>query len=316
MSEDRKYSLSAWSSEREPLPTRKADEDYSDYFRRLLSEWSFRAKEAEQVHETWRRRLQLCGIRDTDCRQRIFIVLRELMESAFLKNDYIDTGMPKEDREQAIRELEELGFKELCQLEGADWKFALLTRHLRKEGERRVIVDEQMAGFYIDEMHGVITDEAAEAFFRFTTLTRLAYHELDQLNTQRPQRPKTKPALTPKQEAVNDFVGKIISLAKVAYDTYNGKQLSPGVHQPEVTIVIKRDELVNRMNNRVKSDFEELAAICYPPDSKLNARLCQYVRQLQKDDFFGKLPNNLLAELLAPIVKLRVGTVTNYLSQK
>jgi hypothetical protein len=55
------YSFSAWSSEREPLPPRNADEDYGDYFRRLMSEWSFRAKEAEQVHKKWKRRLGASG---------------------------------------------------------------------------------------------------------------------------------------------------------------------------------------------------------------------------------------------------------------
>ena len=164
------------------MPPRNADEDYSDYFCRLMSEWSFRAKEAEQVHEKWKRRLDASGgVRESDCKRRIFIVLQELMDSAFLKNDYIDTGMPQEDCIRALQELKELGFQELCQIDGADWKFALLTRHLRKKGESRVIVDEQMAGFYIDEVREQIPEEAAEAFFRFATFTSLAYQEIDRL---------------------------------------------------------------------------------------------------------------------------------------
>ena len=237
MSEEGKtsYSFLAWSSERGPLPPRNADEDYGDYFRRLMSEWSFRAKEAEQVHEKWKRRLGASGgVRESDCKRRIFIVLQELMESSFLKNDYIDTGMPQEDCKRALQELEEHGFQELCQMDGADWKFALLTRHLRKQGERRVIVDEHMAGFYIDEVREQIPEEAAEAFFRFATLTRLAYQELDQI---KPTRKKDED-MTPEQKAVEDFVGKIISLVESAFEKYNGEMVSPGVNQAEVKITI------------------------------------------------------------------------------
>ena len=182
MSENNKISLSEWSSEERPLPPPRVNEDYGDYFRRLLTEWSYRAKEAEKVHERWRTKLEWSGgVRESDCTYRIFIVLKELMDSAFLKDDYIDTGIPKVDREQAQKELESLGFGELCQMEGADWKFALLTRHLRKQGESRLIIDEKMAGFYIEDVREKITEDAAEAFFRFATFMRLAYQEIDRL---------------------------------------------------------------------------------------------------------------------------------------
>lgn len=314
MSEEGKtsYSFSAWSSERGPLPQRNADEDYGDYFRRLMSEWSFRAKEAEQVHEKWKRRLGASGgVRESDCKRRIFIVLQELMESSFLKNDYIDTGMPQEDCKRALQELKEHGFQELCQMDGADWKFALLTRHLRKQGERRVIVDEHMAGFYIDEVREQIPEEAAEAFFRFATLTRLAYQELDQI---KPTRKKDED-MTPEQKAVEDFVGKIISLVESAYEKYNGEMVSPGVNQAEVKITILKDDLISLMEIKKKNKFDELLTLCYPVNGQSKARFCKYVSQLQRKDFFGKLPNNLLAGLLAPIVGLKEGSVKNYLSQ-
>lgn len=318
MSEENKTAISflAWSSERGPLPPRKADEEYSDYFRRLLTEWSFRAKEAEKVHATWRRRLELSGIREVDCRQRIFVVLKELMESAFLKNDYIDTGMPEEDCKRALEELEELGFGKLCQVEGADWKFALLTRHLRKQGDPRVIVDEQMAGFYIDEMREIITDEAAEAFFRFATLTRLAYQEMTQLKSHRKsEKSKVNDNLTPEQKAVRAFVAKIVSLAEMAYDEWNGKRIVPAVHKAEVEIIIEKDSLVRHMQRLQKEEFDVLSEKCYPEDSTSNSKLCLFVSQLQREGYFGQLPNKQLAKLLAPIVKLAESTVTNYLSK-
>ena len=38
------------------------------------------------------------------------------------------------------------------EIEGADWKYALLSQQLRKPNEKRVLVDENRSGFYIDAM--------------------------------------------------------------------------------------------------------------------------------------------------------------------
>lgn len=150
----------------------------ADYFRRLL-ECSERAKEAVKTHETWKRR-HMNGLRELDCMQRILIVLGELLKSDFLRYDWFDTGFPKKDREQAVKELREQGFEELLQTEGADWKFALLDQ-LRSQEESRIVIEEHKAGFYISEMHDKLSVEAVEAFCRFVTFTRLAYQEIDRL---------------------------------------------------------------------------------------------------------------------------------------
>lgn len=290
---------------------RLSGEDYGVYYARLLDA-SYRASEAVKIHETWKRRLMMgSGVREVDCKQRILVVLRELLKSDFLLNDYIDTGVPKDDRKRAVQELRSLRFEELLEIEGVDWKYALLAQQLRGANEKRVLVDEKRSGFYIDEMREKLSDDALETFLWFATLTRLAYKELSQL----------KPATgddedkTPEQKAVEAFVGKIIKLANSAYETYNGQMVSPGVNQAEVMIVIEKDKLASRMQSKMKNNFEELKELCYPENAKSKARLCQYVRQLRRDNYFGKLPNNLLAELLAPIVGLKAGSVKNYLSQ-
>ena len=290
---------------------RYSDEDYGTYYVRLQSA-SYRAAEAVKIHETWKRRLMMgSGVTEQQCMQRILVVLRELLKSDFLMNDYIDTGVPKDDRKRAIQELRALRFEELLEIEGADWKYALLSQQLREPNEKRVLVDENRSGFYIDEMREKLSDDALETFLWFATLTRLAYKELSQL----------KPATnddenkSPEQKAVEAFVGKIIRLANSAYEQYNGKMVSPGVNQAEVMIVIEKEKIASRMQSKMKNDFDELKDLCYPENAKSKARLCQYVRQLRRDNYFGKLPNNLLAELLAPIVGLKAGSVKNYLSQ-
>ena len=91
--------------------------------------------------------------------------------------------------------------------------------------------------------------------------------------------------------------------------------VSPGVNQAEVKITILKDDLISLMEIKKKSKFDELLALCYPVNGQSKARFCKYISQLQRKDFFGKLPNNLLAGLLAPIVGLKEGSVKNYLSQ-
>jgi hypothetical protein len=289
---------------------RFSTEDYGTYYARLLS-ISYRAGEAIKIHETWKRRLMMgSGVREVDCIQRIFVVLSELLRSDFLCNDYIDTGIPKDDRERAVQEIRSLCFEELLEIDGADWKYALLSQQLRKPKEKRILVDENRAGFYIDEMHEKLTDEAVEVFLWFATMTRLAYKELEQIAPVR-----NNDARTPEQIAVDEFVGKIISLVESAYAEYNGKMVSPGVNQAEVEITVLKDDLISLMEIKKKSKFDELKALCYPINGQSKARFCKYVSQLQRKDYFGKLPNNLLARLLAPIVGLREGSVKNYLSQ-
>ncbi len=173
---EKNITLSQWADEERPIPIRKADEDYAAFFRRILNEWSYAAKEAELAHRRWCERLQMVGgVQSKDCRHRIFVVLRELFDSAFLKDDYIDTGMPREDCDLAVRELKRLGYDELCLMEGADWKFALLSRFLLREDVDYVMVDEMKAGYYINNVREEISESAAEAFCRFATFARLVH---------------------------------------------------------------------------------------------------------------------------------------------
>ena len=253
---------------------RLSTEDYGTYYARLLS-ISYRAGEAIKIHETWKRRLMMgSGVREVDCKQRILVVLSELLRSDFLCNDYIDTGVPKDDRERAVQEIRSLNFEELLEIDGADWKYALLSQQMRRPKEKRVLVDENRAGFYIDEMRENLTDEAVEVFLWFATMTRLAYKELDQIVPV-----KNKDARTPEQIAVDDFVGKIISLAQSAYEEYNGKMVSPGVNQAEVEITVLKDDLISLMEIKKKSKFDELKALCYPVNGQSKARFCKYVIQ-------------------------------------
>ncbi len=163
-----------------PLPERKDAETDSDYFLRLMGE-SQRALEAVGIHETWKRR-HMNTIRKLDYMHRLLIVLGELMNSGFLRADYFDTGLPREDCQHAADELAKMGFDELRQNADADWKFALLRQVILKSDTDRLIVDEERAGFYITEMSGQLTWGDAEAFFRFIAFARLVYEGIDSMD--------------------------------------------------------------------------------------------------------------------------------------
>ena len=132
-------------------------------------------------------------------------------------------------------------------------------------------------------------------------------------NKQKPSKDSQELVQTPEQKAVADFVDSIIMLVNTAYEKWNNQRVVPAVHKAEVHIVIKKEELIKFMQDKMKNDFEELCEFCYPEASKQD--FCQFVVQLQNDGYFGALPNKLLAEVLAPIAKISVGTARNYLSQ-
>lgn len=133
-------------------------------------------------------------------------------------------------------------------------------------------------------------------------------------NKQAPVEHSHIPVQTPAQKAVADFVDNIIILANEVYKEWNNKRVVPAVHESEVLIVIQKDELIKHMQDKKKNDFEALQELCYPETSKSKQFFCQYVVRLRNEGYFGRLPNNLLAKILAPIVKLAEGTVNNYLS--
>ena len=132
-------------------------------------------------------------------------------------------------------------------------------------------------------------------------------------NKQKPAKDSHESVQTPEQKAVADFVDSIIMMVNTAYEKWNNQRVSPGVHKAEVHIVIKKEELIKFMQDKVKNDFDELRELCYP--QLTNKNFFQFVSQLQDDGYFGELPNNLLAEIVAPIVNLTSGTARNYLSQ-
>lgn len=119
---------------------------------------------------------------------------------------------------------------------------------------------------------------------------------------------------TPQQQAIDEFSDKLTRLITTCYDQWNGKRCTPAAHQPEVVIVIQKEQMIQLLRQQQEESTKTLLNYCYPPTSQTKRTFCNYVLQLVDKGYFGSLPKKELALLLAPIVGLSSGTVTNYLS--
>ena len=124
----------------------------------------------------------------------------------------------------------------------------------------------------------------------------------------------TAPEQSPEQVAVGEFVDKITKLVIDAYNTWNNRRIVPSVHMSEVQIVIEKEKLISYIQGELKNNFDALKDICYPSNSESNHNFCRYVSSLQKEGYFGLLPKKHLAKIIAPIIKIKESTVSNYLS--
>ena len=292
-------------------PQKEADEDYSAYFNRLRKLWG-KVFQVEETHQRWKTK-HLNGVQERDLKRRIFIQLQELLKSGFLRNDYIETGMPEEDCKKAKEWLRREGWAGLLEeVDGAVWKLALLLRHLLKvKPVHCLLCDAGNVGFYISDMRERLRWEDVEAFFRFDTYMRLVYEDLNKLNDVEAcnHRGGSNDLEQQKERAVSDFVNKICQLADNVYSAWNGKEVNLGGQMGLAEVVVKRDELKSFIQNEQSKKFDELAERCFPSQAANKRKFCEYVKQLYETGFFGKLTKKELAKILAPIVGLAPGTV-------
>lgn len=169
----------------------------------------------------------------------------------------------------------------------------------------------------------VTPENFARMFFRRKDVDRQFLelqwkHELilDLIKKTEQQKPSVKIQFSPEEAAVKQLIDNANCLAQVLYEEWHGKKVLTGVHQPEVLIEIKQSELSDYLDDMKKNHFEELSQWCYPSTANNKQNFVKFVADLRDKGFFGRLPNNLIAPQLAPIIGLAVGTATNYLSVK
>lgn len=171
------------------LSSRAEGEDYESYFERLQHE-SEKAREAKETHATWKRRLEVMnGVSKENLKERIHIVLRELLNSDFLREDFDETIKSPTFCARSISELKQCGFEDLCGIEGVEWKYAFLRQHLLERDS--FLVDKKNAGIYISEMYDKLNYTGVEPFMRYATFAQLVYAEAQKMGVVLSQLVKT-----------------------------------------------------------------------------------------------------------------------------
>ena len=297
---------------RNKIPAKDTKEDWADYFQRLFNRWG-KAREIAETHNRWKAK-HPNGLLEYDFMQRICRHLMELLESGFLRIDYIDTGLPDEDCRNARQWLEKYKWGNLLEeVEGAEWKCALMIRHLKKRTEQFLVFDENNVGFYIEDMREKLSWDDVEAFFRFYTSMQLILEDVNQLRNKKSTESEDLDEDKEKTKAAEEFVKKICKLADVVFEKCNGISVNLGGKKGFTTVTIKGKELKAYMDEYKKNHIDELLSMCYPPSSGDKKKLCEFVGSLYKKGYFGTLPKSRLAEHMSPIVGLGIGYIQGLL---
>lgn len=117
-------------------------------------------------------------------------------------------------------------------------------------------------------------------------------------------------------KSIREFIDNITIMCGQLYEKWNDKTVTPGAHKAEARITIKYEELVQYLDEVRENNYDTLKAICYPKDSKYNRKFCRFVAELRTKGYFGKLPDNHIADTLGPIIGISAGTAANYLAEK
>ena len=121
---------------------------------------------------------------------------------------------------------------------------------------------------------------------------------------------------SPEEEAVNKFVDDIMKISNILYSIYEGKMVSLGVNKPTISIHIDPIGLHSYLDEQRNENYEKFKSYCFPHTSISNQTFCHYIVHLMGKGYFGQLPKQNMAETIAQVIGLNVGTVTNYLSKK
>lgn len=242
-----------------------------------------------------------------------------------LKNYYED----REDwRGEVAYDLEHRTLDVWRQQQGITRRPLSHAEHVQFLSERRASVIQQMQEGYpelwnLRERSGgydteVNEENFARMFYARRGIDRTFFHlqwELEYLD-ELLQAPLSAPVeLSPQEQAIDAFVAKLMRLVTTCHERWHGQRCKPGAHQPEVTVEIRRDEFIRYLNLQLTDKEKPLWEYCNPATSQSKQLFCNYVVRLIKEGYFGQLPKKELARILAPIVGLSEGTVSNYLSQ-
>jgi len=150
----------------------------ADYYDSILAQQQDTIQQARQDHAVWTKR-HGGGVTEEDLTERVGLMLRSLLDTKFLRDDYYE--IPKSKRIKAKEELAELGLEVDELTEAQVLRYALL-RDMVGFGMGRFEFDNKEAiGNYMYENRDTYSAARYGHYFRFETTLELIYNDLDQL---------------------------------------------------------------------------------------------------------------------------------------
>jgi hypothetical protein len=149
-----------------------------EYYDTILAQQQDTIQQAQQDHVIWTRR-HSGGVSEEDLTERVGLMLKSLLDTKFLRDDYY--GIPLSKRTKAKEELEQLGF-EVDKLDEVQiQRYALLRDMVNLRMGRFEFDNKEAIGNYMYENRDTYSPARYAHYFRFQTTLGLIYQDLDKL---------------------------------------------------------------------------------------------------------------------------------------
>ena len=206
-----------------------------EYYDTILAQQQDTIQQARQDHAVWTKR-HGGGVTEEDLTERVGLMLKSLLDTKFLRDDYYE--IPRSKRTKAKEELEQLGLEVDCMSEVQILRYALLRDMVDLRMGRFEFDNKEAIGNYMYENRDTYSPARYGHYFRFETTLGLIYQDLDQLKKANRDR-KLEECMTGmltdmqplREHVVSDFSGNydelLDAILKVGDLQKKLKQVSP-----------------------------------------------------------------------------------------
>ena len=187
-----------------------------EYYDTILAQQQDTIELARQNHAIWTKR-HGGGVTEDDLNERVGLMLRSLLDTTFLREDYYEISKAKQSK--AKIELEQLGVEVDELTHSQILRYALLRDMVELRMGRFEFDNKEAIGNYMYENRDTYSAALYSHYFRFTTTLELIYKDLDLLKLNHRDREleecltKMQKDLEPLREHVDsDFMSEYDSL--------------------------------------------------------------------------------------------------------
>jgi hypothetical protein len=149
-----------------------------EYYDTILAQQQDTIRQAQQDHAVWTNR-HGGGVTEEDLTERVGLILKVLLDTKFLREDYYE--ITKSKRARAEEELQQLGLEVESMSEVQIMRYALLRGMVDFHMGRFEFDNKEALGNYMYENREAYSSALYGDYFRFETTLGLIYQDLDRL---------------------------------------------------------------------------------------------------------------------------------------